>query len=136
MTLEGNLGWQRHGFGNRFRLDHRLPMEMDRCCVFRLRGLWQWGRRLHLVPGVLLRPVATWRHWNLPVTTDLSETNVGDAEFLPKCVDRRFPDALVELFASKGYRHSKERNLLKVLSSICRWEIDFGQEIGRCGQLA
>ena len=79
ITLEGNLGWQGHRF--RFRFDHWLPMEMDRRSVFRFRRLRQRGRRLHLVPGALLRPIVTWRDGNLAMTADLAEADIRDAKF-------------------------------------------------------
>ena len=43
------------------------------------------------MPGVFLRPIAAWRYWNLAVTADLAEADVGDAELLAKSVDGRFP---------------------------------------------
>jgi hypothetical protein len=39
IPLEGNLRRHSHGFGNRFRLDGSLLMEVDRGAVFRLRRL-------------------------------------------------------------------------------------------------
>jgi len=62
----------------------------------RQRGL------LDSVSGCLLRPLSTWRNWDVVALAELSETSAGDPELLGQGVEWGRPGAVVELLVSEG----------------------------------